>query len=132
MKQAKSHVLPGSYCPWTACSCGVASDARKQLTFDASPPGSLHCRATWRPSLSEWQAHSMDQPVDEHTEIDLRSIAGSRQLTAAQHKMLIRNVTGALRPNRDFFLWVLVNVLSAVLLCARRRKDLNPKTFNPV
>jgi hypothetical protein len=74
----------------------------------------------------------MDQPVDEHTEIDLRSIAGSRQLTAAQHKMLIRNVTGALRPNRDFFLWVLVNVLSAVLLCARRRKDGNPKTFNPV
>lgn len=74
----------------------------------------------------------MDQPVDEHTEIDLRSIAGSRQLTAAQHKMLIRNVTGALRPNRDFFLWVLVNLLSAVLLCARRRKDLNPKTFNPV
>jgi hypothetical protein len=74
----------------------------------------------------------MDQPVDEHTEIDLRSIAGSRQLTAAQHKMLIRNVTGALRPNRDFFLWVLVNVLSAVLVCARRRKDFNPGTFNPV
>jgi hypothetical protein len=46
--------------------------------------------------------------------------------------MLIRNVTGALRPNRDFFLWVLVNVLSAVLLSARRRKDFNPRTFNPV
>lgn len=74
----------------------------------------------------------MDQPVDEHTEIDLRSIAGSRQLTAAQHKMLIRNVTGALRPNRDFFLWVLVNLLSAVLLGARRRKDFNPRTFNPI
>jgi hypothetical protein len=70
----------------------------------------------------------MDQPVDEHTKSDLESIADQRQLSDGQAKMLKRNVTGTLRPNRDYYLWVLVNVLSVLLLCRSRQ----PGTFNPV
>jgi hypothetical protein len=79
-------------------------------------------------AAQEWQANSMDQPVDEHTASDLCAIAEARQLTPAQCNMLARNVTGALRPNRDIYLWVLANVLSAVLLCGCRRRQ---KTFDP-
>jgi hypothetical protein len=79
-------------------------------------------------ATQEWQANSMDQPVDEHTTSDLCAIAEARQLTASQCNMLARNVTGALRPNRDIYLWVLANVLSAVLLCGHRRQH---KTFDP-
>jgi hypothetical protein len=69
----------------------------------------------------------MDQPVDEHTKSDLVAIADARQLSAAQCNVLARNVTGALRPNRDIFLWVLANVLSAIFLCrSRRQKVVNP------
>jgi hypothetical protein len=68
----------------------------------------------------------MDQPVDEHTQSDLAEIANTRQLSTAQCKVLARNVTGALRPNRDFFLWVLVNVLSAAFQCAPRQKPSDP------
>ncbi len=67
----------------------------------------------------------MDQPVDEHTASDLVAIADARQLTVAQCNMLARNVTGALRPNRDIYLWVLANLLSAVLLCRYRQHE-NP------
>jgi hypothetical protein len=70
----------------------------------------------------------MDQPVDEHTRSDLESIADKRQLSDSQGKMLKRNVTGTLRPNRDYYLWVLVNVLSALLLCRSRQSG----AFNPV
>lgn len=70
----------------------------------------------------------MDQPVDEHTASDLVAIADARQLSATQCKVLARNVTGALRPNRDFFLWVLVNLLSAVFQCRSRRQG----AFDPV
>lgn len=64
----------------------------------------------------------MDQPVDEHTASDLAAIAEARQLSATQCSTLARNVTGALRPNRDIFLWVLTNLLSAVFLCRSRRE----------
>jgi hypothetical protein len=80
-------------------------------------------------AAQEWQANAMVQPVDEHTASDLSAIAEARQLSAAQCNMLARNVTGALRPNRDIYLWALANVLSAVLLCGYRRRQ---KTFDPV
>src|SRR6516165_4653234 len=136
MKQAKTYYLP-AYCPWTdgyARGGGIARSAWKQIKFDESAPGglhcqaTLHCRATWSISHSDWQANSMDQPVDEHTASDLVAIADARQLSATQCKVLARNVTGALRPNRDFFLWVLVNLLSAVFQCRSRRQ----RAFDPV
>lgn len=61
----------------------------------------------------------MDQPVDEQTASDLAAIAESRRLTAGQCQLLARNVTGAVRPNRDIFLWVLANLL-AVAFAGRR------------
>ena len=64
----------------------------------------------------------MDQPVDEQTASDLAAIAESRRLTALQSHMLARNVTGAVRPNRDIYLWVLAHLLSAVLFCRHSAK----------
>lgn len=61
----------------------------------------------------------MDQPVDEQTASDLAAIAESRRLGAGQYQLLTRNVTGAVRPNRDIFLWVLANLL-AVAFAGRR------------
>jgi hypothetical protein len=43
-------------------------------------------------------------------------------------RMLRRNIAGSLRPNRDYYLWVLANVLSILLMCRSRQ----PGTFNPV
>jgi hypothetical protein len=67
----------------------------------------------------------MDQPVDERTASDLKDIVESRRLNTAQTKVLTRNITGALRPNRDFYLWVLVNVLQAAFLSGSRRANFN-------
>jgi hypothetical protein len=46
----------------------------------------------------------------------------------SRDRMLKRNIAGMLRPNRDYYLWVLVNVLSMLLLCRSRQ----PGAFNPV
>jgi hypothetical protein len=70
----------------------------------------------------------MDQPVDERTASDLKDIVESRRLNIAQAKVLTRNVTGALRPNRDFYLWVLVNVLQAAFLAGSKRE----RNFNHI
>jgi hypothetical protein len=130
MKQTNHHA-PSVYCPWKdgrAPGCGIATGTGKQITFDEAALDSLDGQVSWNVPGREWQANSMDQPVDEHTASDLVAIAETRHLSASQCNMLARNVTGALRPNRDIFLWVLANVLSAVFLSSSRRR----KAFKPM
>src|SRR5262249_51542099 len=89
MKQVKSHIL-SAYCPWTdvsAWSSHIASGPRKQIKFTGSPAG-LALPGDVGPFSREWQANSMDQPVDEHTKSDLVAIADARQLSAAQCNVL--------------------------------------------
>ena len=84
MKHVKSHIL-SAYCPWTdasAWSSRIASGPRKQIKFTGSPAG-LALPGDMGPFSREWQANSMDQPVDEHTKSDLVAIADARQLAAA-------------------------------------------------